>query len=88
LSRAPTAHDEELALRALAELRNRLEVARIDAGLSRTQLARRAGLSRTTVYQALIHDGPVPSGQTLGALGRVLKLSVPELLRLRGVALG
>ncbi|QHA09728.1 helix-turn-helix domain-containing protein [Streptomyces broussonetiae] len=81
-----TEHDDELALRALAELRNRLEVSRSTLGLSRVQLAARASLGRTTVSQALSSSAPPPSADTVVALARALRLDVNELLRLRRTA--
>ncbi|MGW4541681.1 hypothetical protein ACWEOP_27930 [Streptomyces chartreusis] len=56
------------------------------SGLSKTQLAARAGLGRTTVHAAFQADGPPLSVRTLVALARPLPL--PELLRLRKEAAG
>ncbi|MFE5886176.1 helix-turn-helix domain-containing protein [Streptomyces hydrogenans] len=68
---------------ALAELRRRLgdELAR--RRWTKTQLARQAGLGRTTVSEAFQDGGPVPSEQTVAALAHALRLDVEELLELR-----
>jgi transcriptional regulator with XRE-family HTH domain len=68
---------------ALAELRRRLNDALAEARLSKTQLAARAEVSRTTAYEALRAHGPVPSPETVAALAPVLKLPVRELLELQ-----
>ncbi|MFB8043138.1 helix-turn-helix domain-containing protein [Streptomyces hydrogenans] len=71
---------------ALAELRRRLgdELAR--RRWTKTQLARQAGLGRTTVSEAFQAGGPVPSEQTVAALAHALRLDVEELLELRRCA--
>ncbi|MFJ6070860.1 hypothetical protein ACIQFU_08425 [Streptomyces sp. NPDC093065] len=71
---------------ASALLRRRLEDAVAGTGLSRTQLIARSGLARTTVYDALRRNGPVPSAHTVAALAQALKLPVGELLELRRAA--
>ncbi|MFE7403673.1 helix-turn-helix domain-containing protein, partial [Streptomyces sp. NPDC057557] len=77
-------HEEPAAPeQALSQLRHRLEDGLAAARLSRTQLAVRAEVSRTTVYDALRAHGPVPSPETVAALVRLLKLPVEELLELR-----
>ncbi len=58
------------------------------AGLNKAQLAARAGLGRTTVHAAFQADAAPPSAQTLVALAQLLRLPVPELLRLRRIAAG
>ena len=68
---------------ALAELRSRLEDGLARVRLSRTRLASKAGLSRTTVYEALRAEAPVPSHETVAALARALRLREAELLELR-----
>ncbi|MFI6933069.1 helix-turn-helix domain-containing protein [Streptomyces sp. NPDC050287] len=73
---------------ALAELRSRLETGRIARGINQTELARAAGLGRTTVSQALSSGAPGPSPDTVGALGRVLRLDVNVLLGLLDRAYG
>ncbi|MFD8308530.1 helix-turn-helix domain-containing protein [Streptomyces sp. NPDC059690] len=73
---------------ALAELRSRLEAGRIARGLNQTELARAAGLSRTTVNRALNSGTPGPSADTVGALCRALRLDVPVLVGLLDVAYG
>lgn len=73
---------------ALAELRAQFNAAFAERGLSKTQLARRAGLGRTVVSQAFSTSAPVPSAQTVGALGRALGLDVRSLLDLRETAAG
>jgi hypothetical protein len=67
---------------ALSELRRRLGDGLARARLSRTQLASKAKLGRTTVYEALRAGGPVPSPETVAALANVLKLPEEELLDL------
>ncbi|WP_353946004.1 transcriptional regulator [Streptomyces sp. HUAS MG91] len=67
---------------ALAELRHRLEAGRVARGLNQTQLARAAGLGRTTVNQALSTNAAAPSSDTVGALGQALHLDTPALLKL------
>ncbi|MGW0948112.1 FxSxx-COOH system tetratricopeptide repeat protein [Streptomyces sp. NPDC002623] len=57
--------------------------------MTQTQLAARAAVSRTTVWNALREGGPVPAGATVAALARALRLKQPdvnELLRLRRTA--
>ncbi|MBT1099778.1 helix-turn-helix transcriptional regulator [Streptomyces sp. Tu10] len=68
---------------ALVELRERLSSALARARLDKTQLAKRAGLGRTTVSEALRSDASVPSAETVAALARALSLPVGELLELR-----
>ncbi|MGW1564826.1 helix-turn-helix transcriptional regulator, partial [Streptomyces sp. NPDC002144] len=68
---------------ALSELRNRLADGLARARLSKTQLGVKAGLARTTVYEALRADGPLPSPETVAALAKALRLPVDELLDLR-----
>ncbi|MGK5450199.1 helix-turn-helix domain-containing protein [Streptomyces radiopugnans] len=71
---------------ALAELRARLADGLARARLTKTQLAQRAGLGRTTVQQAFRDGAPVPSDATVAALTHVLGLSEEELLALRRTA--
>ncbi|GAA2445208.1 helix-turn-helix transcriptional regulator [Streptomyces macrosporus] len=73
---------------ALAELRERLADGLARARLTKTQLAQRAKLGRTTVQQAFQQDAPVPSAGTVAALARVLRLPEKELLELRRTATG
>ncbi|GAA2937346.1 MULTISPECIES: tetratricopeptide repeat protein [Streptomyces] len=73
---------------ALAELRAQLEAKRVAQKISKTQLAGRAGLSRTVVSQALSDAAPAPSAQTVGALARALALEVRPLLDLLATASG
>ncbi|MET8205842.1 helix-turn-helix transcriptional regulator [Streptomyces sp. NPDC005373] len=73
---------------ALAELRARLEAGLAAAGLTKTMLARRAGLGRTTVSEAFSSAAEVPSAQTVGALARALSLDLGPLLALRTAADG
>ncbi|MGW3208705.1 helix-turn-helix domain-containing protein [Streptomyces sp. NPDC001135] len=68
---------------ALAELQGLLEQGVAKAGLDQTRLARRAGLGRTTVSQALRAADLVPSAVTVAALAKVLKLNADVLLDLR-----
>ncbi|MER6678804.1 helix-turn-helix domain-containing protein [Streptomyces sp. NPDC000983] len=73
---------------AHAELRRRLDEGRAAARLNQTQLARRAGLGRTTVSKALSPQGDVPSVDTVTALAGALRLPVDQLLELRRTAAG
>src|SRR5687768_5797585 len=68
---------------ALTELRRRLEDELDRTRLKKTDLVGRTGLSRTAVQLAFQADGPVPSGPTVMALARALKLPTGELLALR-----
>ncbi|WP_063753269.1 helix-turn-helix domain-containing protein [Streptomyces sp. NRRL S-87] len=68
---------------ALAELRRRLDDGLALAGLTKTQLAARAELGRTTVQEAFNHRAPVPTAGTVAALADALGLPVAELLGLR-----
>ncbi|MFC9734318.1 helix-turn-helix domain-containing protein [Streptomyces roseolus] len=68
---------------ALGELRGRLGDGLARRRWTKTQLARQAGLGRTTVSEAFQDDGPVPSEQTVAALAHALRLDVEELLELR-----
>ncbi|MFB6809975.1 helix-turn-helix domain-containing protein [Streptomyces sp. NPDC056387] len=68
---------------ALTELRARLNDRLAQARLNKSLLARRAGLGRTTVSEAFKDGGPVPSAETVAALGDALGLPVGELLELR-----
>ncbi|WP_330334043.1 transcriptional regulator [Streptomyces sp. NBC_00536] len=78
--------DEARRRGALAELRARLEDGRDKADLSMTQWARRAGLGRSTLYEAL-KAGEPPSGRVVAALAKSLALPVEPLLELRRRAL-
>ncbi|MFC9344053.1 helix-turn-helix domain-containing protein [Streptomyces sp. NPDC057020] len=71
---------------AQAELRRRLDEGRASARLDQTQLARNAGLGRSTVSKALSLRGGVPSVDTVTALAHALHLPVGELLELRRTA--
>ncbi|MFI8192793.1 helix-turn-helix domain-containing protein [Streptomyces sp. NPDC085946] len=73
---------------ALAQLRSRLETARVARGINQTELARAARLGRTTVSRALSSGAPGPSADTVGALGRALRLDVSVLLGLLDTAYG
>ncbi|MFJ7424165.1 helix-turn-helix domain-containing protein [Streptomyces uncialis] len=73
---------------ALGELRARLEAGLVAVGLTKTMLARRAGLGRTTVSEAFSGAAYVPSAQTVGALARALNLDLGALLALRTAAVG
>ncbi|MFB7280264.1 hypothetical protein ACFCZV_24410 [Streptomyces hydrogenans] len=80
-------HDEQSAEGpALTKLRRRLDAGRALTRLNQTQLAKQAGLGRTTVSQALSPRGGVPSVDTVAALARVLRLPVGELLELQRAA--
>ncbi|MEU5099558.1 helix-turn-helix domain-containing protein [Streptomyces sp. NPDC020996] len=71
---------------ALAELRRQLEDKRNSMGLSRTQLAQKANVSRGTVNN--IVAGPVPREETVTLLAEALGLDPGRLLALRAIALG
>ncbi|MFD8781016.1 helix-turn-helix domain-containing protein [Kitasatospora sp. NPDC059599] len=71
---------------ALAELRRQLDDKRAGMGLDKTQLARRAGVSRGTVHN--VFAGPVPRAVTVTALARALRLDPDVLLALRRIAAG
>ncbi|CAL9335177.1 hypothetical protein SUDANB176_00150 [Streptomyces sp. enrichment culture] len=73
---------------ALTELRKRLQDALAHQRLTKTQLAARTGLGRTTVHVAFQPGGPVPSAATVAALAGKLGLPVEQLLELRRVAAG
>ncbi|MFD7027787.1 helix-turn-helix domain-containing protein [Streptomyces sp. NPDC059917] len=73
---------------ALAELRRRLADGLALAGLTKTRLAARARLGRTTVHDALGARAPVPSAATVAALAEALGLAGAELLELRRRAAG
>ncbi|MFE4658845.1 tetratricopeptide repeat protein [Streptomyces hydrogenans] len=80
--------NEEQALSgkaALAELRRRLGDGLAGRRWTKTQLARRAELGRTTVSEAFSEDG-LPSEQTVAALADALRLPREELLELRRAA--
>ncbi|MFJ5546870.1 hypothetical protein [Streptomyces sp. NPDC093225] len=68
---------------ALAELRRRLGDGLALAGLTKTQLAARAALGRTTVQEAFNVRAAVPSAGTVAALADALGLPSAELLGLR-----
>ncbi|WP_328373763.1 helix-turn-helix domain-containing protein (plasmid) [Streptomyces sp. NBC_00445] len=71
---------------ALTELRKRLSDGLARIRLNKTDLAKRAGLGRTTVQEAFRSGGPVPSAETVAALARALKLPPEELMELRRLA--
>ncbi|MDX3697716.1 helix-turn-helix domain-containing protein, partial [Streptomyces europaeiscabiei] len=82
-------HDEQGERDAsLFRLRGRLADGLAHARLSKTQLAKQAGLGRTTVQQAFQADAPTPSAETVAALARVLRLPETELMDLRRLACG
>ncbi|MGV9942405.1 helix-turn-helix domain-containing protein [Streptomyces sp. NPDC003401] len=70
----------------LTKLRGRLADGLARARLNQTQLARRAGLGRTTVSEALSPQKPVPSAETVAALSRALQLPEAEMLALQRTA--
>lgn len=72
---------------ALTELRALLEEALSSKRLTKTALARRAGLGRTTVSEAFSTSAPVPSAETVVALADALGLAPRPLLDLRAAAL-
>lgn len=73
---------------ALEELRTLLECGLVEQGVTKTALARRAGLGRTAVSEAFNRAASVPSARVVGELGRALRLDVPALLELRAAAAG
>ncbi|MFD7556429.1 helix-turn-helix domain-containing protein [Streptomyces sp. NPDC059835] len=78
-----TAAEQAGADEALAELRSMLSDALAHKRLSKTQLATRTGLGRTTVQLAFQEDAPPPSATTVAMLAHVLGLQDKELLELR-----
>ncbi|MGX5397010.1 aKG-HExxH-type peptide beta-hydroxylase [Streptomyces anulatus] len=77
--------------RALAVLRAMLADALAASRLSKTLLASRAGLGRTTVHEALRASAPAPSAETVVAMARALGMAREErseLLGLRRTAAG
>jgi hypothetical protein len=64
---------------AMIELRQRMDSARVQKRLSMSGLTARANLGRTTVSQAFNRSAPVPSRQTVWAIGRALSVPEPEL---------
>ncbi|MEU9125965.1 helix-turn-helix domain-containing protein [Streptomyces sp. NPDC048506] len=64
----------------LSQLRARLKDGLALKGLTKTQLATRAKLGRTTVHDALRDGAPAPSPATVAALARVLGLRDRDLL--------
>ncbi|MEU4494222.1 helix-turn-helix domain-containing protein [Streptomyces sp. NPDC023998] len=80
--------DAQVPEAALHELRARLERGLVDKRLTKTQLARRARLGRTTVQQVFNPSAPVPSAQTVEALAGALGLDTDSLLALRAIANG
>ncbi len=83
-----TAQNLENPAAALDELRARLEAGLVAIGLTKSLLARRAGLGRTTVSEAFSSAADVPSAHTVGALARALGLAPGPLLALRASAVG
>ncbi|MGW1391950.1 helix-turn-helix domain-containing protein [Streptomyces nigra] len=67
----------------LAKLRDKLSDGLAHKRLTKTQLATRSGLGRTTVQEAFRADGAVPSAETVAVLARVLGVPEAELLELR-----
>jgi hypothetical protein len=73
---------------ALTELREKLSDGLASSRLTKTDLAARTDLGRTTVQEAFQTNGPVPSAQTVAALARALRLPVQEMRELRRIAAG
>jgi transcriptional regulator with XRE-family HTH domain len=67
---------------ALAELRKQLQQAQAQQRLTKTQLARRTRLGRTTISQAFSDNQGPPSPATVSALAKVLRLDTGPLLEL------
>lgn len=67
----------------LAKLRDKLSDELAHKRLSKTQLASRSGLGRTTVQEAFRPGGAIPSAETVAALAQALDVSEAELLDLR-----
>ncbi|MEU3344237.1 tetratricopeptide repeat protein [Streptomyces sp. NPDC006700] len=74
--------------RARLELHKKLSDGLARSRASITQLARRAGLGRTTVQAAFSSNAAVPSARTVAALAKALKLPVDELGELQRRAAG
>ncbi|WP_242432982.1 hypothetical protein [Streptomyces sp. Root264] len=82
-------HDEQNGQNpALIELRRRLADGLAQARLTKEQLGVQAGLGRTAVSEAFSPKKRAPSGATVAALARTLKLPVEELLALQRDAAG
>ncbi|WP_286158145.1 hypothetical protein [Streptomyces sp. CB03911] len=71
---------------ALTALRRRLADGMARCRWNQTELAAGACLGRTTVSEALSPKKPVPSLDTVTAMARALKLSVPELRAMQRAA--
>ncbi|MGW1958413.1 helix-turn-helix domain-containing protein, partial [Streptomyces sp. NPDC001920] len=71
---------------ALTELRAQLKAGYAKWGGTQTELARRVGLGRTTVNQALSASTKAPSPQTVAALAHVFGLEARPLLDLLALA--
>ncbi|MFH8657878.1 helix-turn-helix domain-containing protein [Streptomyces afghaniensis] len=80
--------DAQDSAAAARELRTRLERGLVNKRLTKTQLARRAGLGRTTVQQVFNPSARVPSAQTVKTLADALGLDADSLLALRSHADG
>ncbi|MFJ7205923.1 hypothetical protein ACIQWR_20595 [Streptomyces sp. NPDC098789] len=73
---------------ALEQLRILLATALAEIRMTKTQLAARTGLGRTTVHEAFATGRPVPSAATVAAIGRALRLPIDRLLELHRQAVG
>lgn len=56
-----------------------------DAGLTRTELAKRAGISRYTINKLATDPSHSPTAETLTAIARVLRMPVSDLYRAAGL---
>lgn len=82
-------HDGRASRKAAEfELRRRLDDGLASVGLTKTALARKAQLGRTTVQLAFQADAVPPSAETVAALARALRLPEQALLDLRRAAVG
>ncbi|MFF3312786.1 helix-turn-helix domain-containing protein [Streptomyces sp. NPDC002952] len=88
LGDGPVNDEQQPSAQALVLLRRQLAEGVAAARLSKTQLAAKADVSRTTVYEALRDGGPVPTLETVTALARALKLPAQELQALQRDAAG
>ncbi|MFF2545761.1 helix-turn-helix domain-containing protein [Kitasatospora sp. NPDC058063] len=72
----------------MAELRVLLADRLAQVRQTKTQLAARSGLGRTTVHEAFARGRPAPSAATVAALARALSLDAAHLLELHRQAVG
>lgn len=84
----PADHEQNEPEQALVELRRQLADALAKNGSTKQQLMQRTGLRRTTVSTAFSPNQPAPTGLTVAALAKALKLDADPLLDLLRTARG